>query len=567
LGTAGTQPEPPFPAPGGAGAGGVLVLARGARTLRGIRRTLGLVGSAWTVVGALQDALEYLEEQTPDLILVDLCSCRSLLPGLFGDLRRVCRAPILLVSGQALDRRDRGPLLRLADGVVASPASAETLADMLAPAPAGSDPRLPLLLSLGTITRSLAFTADPRAVHEQLLDLVHCELGRPCALLATEPRRACLACRGEEGRLVDLVGLLGLISTRSDLHSGEVQVIEADPEGSDLAAWCAGQGLARAALAPIRGGGRFRGAFLVLASTGGGIPFGSGDLEILSTVSGQAAVLLDNLELHQVARARQAMVEKLLEKVINAQEEERKWLAAEVHDTIAQSLVGMHTMVQTCRQVLHGDPSRAEKILDGLRGLVTESLAEIRQILFQLRPASLDDLGLVPSLENYARRFTQSSGIRLALHLPGRNQTRLPPLLETTVFRITQEALSNIKKHSGARRARVALDVGTTDLRLTVADEGRGLVWSEVSERFQSGEGHGLHGMQERARLLGGTFRFSNDPGGGAILEVVIPLARPTPSDDFGFLPPEADSDLLLEEVLGGKSQDGIPAVYSRRTL
>ncbi len=566
MAAAGTKPEPASGAPGPGSSGGVLVLARGSRTLRGVQRTLGLVGSAWTVVGSQQDALDYLERQTPDLILVDLACFRGQGPRLVRALRQACPSPVLLVSGRALDRRDRGPLLRQADGVVASPASPELLADLLAAAPTQPDPRLQLLLSLGTITRSLAFTADPRAVHEQLLDLLYFELGLPCALLATEPRRTCLASRGEEERPVDLLGLLGLVSAHPGLQDGEIQVVEADAGGPDLAAWCARQGCARAAVAPIRGGGRFRGAFLVLGPIRGGGPFRPDDLDTLSTISGQAAVLLDNLELHRVARARQAMVEKLLERVIYAQEEERKWMAAEVHDTIAQSLVGMHTMVQTCRQVLHSDPPRAEQMLDGLRGLVTESLAEIRQILSHLRPASLDDLGLVPSLENYARRFTQGSGIRLTLHLPGRSQTRLPPLLETTVFRITQEALSNIKKHSGAQRARVALDVGTTDLRLTVADEGRGLVWSEVSERFQSGESYGLHGMQERARLLGGTFRFSNDPGGGAILEVVIPLARPTPSDDFGLFPPEADSDLLLQEVLGGESQDGIPAVHPRRT-
>ena len=230
-------------------------------------------------------------------------------------------------------------------------------------------------------------------------------------------------------------------------------------------------------------------------------------------------------------------------------------MAAEIHDTVAQSLVGMLTMVQTCRQLLPHDPGRVGELLDGLRGLVTESLGEIRQILFNLRPASLDDLGLVPSLENYARRFRQGSDIELAMHLPGPNQSRLPPILETTVFRITQEALNNIKKHSGARHARVALDVGTTDLRLTVADDGRGLVWSEVSERFQSGESHGLQGMQERARLLGGSFRVSNDPGGGTLLEVVIPLARPVPGAP-GSPAPEDELSLLLQEVLEGSFGD-----------
>ncbi len=565
MAAARTVPEAKSGAHVAASGSQVLVLARGSRPLKGIRRALGLVGCSWTVAGDQQAALQHLGRHAPDLVLVDLATFRGQGPGVLHALRQACAAPILLVSGQTLDGQHLRPLLGQADALYSAPLQSGLSADLLKPPQREPDSRLRILSGLGAITRTLGPTVDNRVVHEQLLDLLHVELGLPCALLVSEPRHACLASRSERGPQLEAASLLRLAAGSLSLETGELEVVEADPGGADLAEWCARHGYARAALAPIRGRGRFKGALLVLADEDR--PFHPQDLDILAAVSGQAAILLDNLELHQVARARQVLVEKLLERVIYAQEEERKWMAAEIHDTIAQSLVGMHTMVQTCRQILHSDPEQVGGLLDALRGLVTESLAEIRQILFNLRPASLDDLGLVPSLENYARRFMQSSDIHLTMHLPGRNQSRLPPLLETTVFRITQEALSNIKKHSRAQSARVTLDIGTTDLRLTVADDGRGLVWSEVSERFQSGESYGLHGMQERARLLGGTFRFSNDPTGGAILEVVIPLAQPTPSGDFGPSPLGADLDLLLQEVLGGESQEDILAVDSRRTL
>ncbi len=436
------------------------------------------------------------------------------------------------------------------DLVVLDPATLRTLLGQTGSLPSGG---ASVLSGFGMVAQLLEAGLDPRALLERLLGTLHLELQLPCAFLSPDPQDGDLTLCSQRGVGGHCSQFLRLQPDDPQLASRELVQLEADLEGSRLEAWCARTGHPRLALAPIHGQKRFHGGLLVLAN--GPEPFRLHDLALLTAVSGQAALLLDNLELEQVAWTRQRLVEKLLERVINAQEEERKWMAAEIHDTIAQSLVGMHTMVQTCRQLLRVDPDRAGTLLDDLCSLLSESLGEIRQILFNLRPASLDDLGLVPSLENCARRFLEGTGIQLTLELPGRNQSRLPPLLETTVFRIAQEALSNIKKHSGARRARVSLDVGTTDLRLTVSDDGRGLVWSEVSRRFQSGDSHGLHGMQERSRLLGGHFRISNDPFGGTILEVVIPLAGPGPSSR------EADLGTLLRRVLGGEGYPGFPEV------
>ena len=410
-------------------------------------------------------------------------------------------------------------------------------------APEAPDPRGRILSGLGAITRTLRAGFDRKAVLEHFLDLLHLETRLPCAVLARDPGQQHLAVCCERGLPSGASALLRVPLGVPGLEEEGLVLVGADPEGPDLAGWCARYGCAQAALAPLRARGQLSGALLILAE--GPQPFGLRDLGLMAELCGQAALLLDNLELHQLDRAKQALVEKLLERVIYAQEEERKWMAAELHDTIAQSLVGMHTLVQTCQQILPFDPVRAGGLLEELRHLVTESLAEVRQILFNLRPA----------LENYGHRFMQGAGIDLVMDLPSRNQSRLPPLLETTVFRITQEALSNIKKHSGARHARVSLDIGTADLRLTVSDDGRGLAWSEVSERFQSGESHGLQGMQERARLLGGSLRFSNDPSGGTILEVVIPLARPEPTRGLDSPVLAAELERLLREEFGGASR------------
>ncbi len=519
--------------------------------LEEIRRVLTQDGFSWTAVDEAGDLHRALGQSPPDLVLLDQDTLRARGRGLLDALAQAGPAPCLLVREEGLACGElSGSGCDLA-GVLVERRAVALLRALLGRAEPLSIGRARILSGLGAVAQPLETSFDSRALQERLLGTLHLEMQLPCAFLTPDPHEGDFVVGCKRGVGAQASRLLRLRPDDPQLASPDLVLLEADADGSRLEAWCARAGHPRLALAPIHGQRRFHGGLLVLADSRE--PFHSHDLALLAAVSGQAALLLDNLELQQVAWTRQRLVEKLLERVINAQEEERKWMASEIHDTIAQSLVGMHTMVQTCRQLLKVDPERTGTLLDALRSLLSESLGEIRQILFNLRPASLDDLGLVPSLENCARRFLQGTGIQLTLELPGRNQSRLPPLLETTVFRIAQEALSNIKKHSGARRARVSLDVGTTDLRLTVADDGRGLVWSEVSQRFQSGESHGLHGMQERSRLLGGHFRISNDPFGGTILEVVIPLAGPGPSSR------EADLDLLLRQVLGGDGDPGFP--------
>lgn len=517
--------------------------------LEGIRRALERAGCCWSAMEDAGGILQAFGQAPPDLVVLDQATLCSRGPDLLEALIQVGPSVRLLV-------RDSGALQEMPPGlephvagVLDEGRAPEVLEVLLGSREPHSAGRTRLLSGLGAATQVLETALDPKAIQEQMLDRLHQQLRLPCALLAVDPGEPEFTVRHERGLRPETSRLLRLKPDEAGLACRELLQVEAGQGTSELAVWCARAGHPRLAWAPIHGRGRFRGGFLVLGEGPG--TFHPEDLALLVATSVQTGLLLDNLELQQVAWTRQRLVERLLERVIHAQEEERKWMASEIHDTLAQSLVGMHTMVQACRQLFEVDSARAGRLLDALSGLLSESLGEIRQILFNLRPASLDDLGLVPSLENYARRFLQGTGIQLILELPGRNQSRLPPLLETTVFRIAQEALSNIKKHSGAGQVRVNLDVGTTDVRLTVSDDGRGLVWSEVSERFQSGESYGLHGMRERSRLLGGSFRISNDPSGGTILEVVIPLAGPGPSS------PEADLDLLLRQVLGGDGNAG----------
>lgn len=246
---------------------------------------------------------------------------------------------------------------------------------------------------------------------------------------------------------------------------------------------------------------------------------------LLSILSRQASVAIENANLYESTRQKQLLVEKLLSKLIQAQEEERKRMAAELHDTIAQSLVGILTKVQTCQALLKKAPEKISGKLEELKNVVGENVKEVREIIFNLRPSSLDDLGLIASLENYIKRFERETSIEVEFMINIR-ELRLPTTVETAMFRLIQEALTNVKKHSKAGRVMIKLNLEPNAANLRIADNGAGFEWESVTERFLRGDSHGLQGMKERVSLLGGDFRVITEKGKGCIVRARIPLAR-----------------------------------------
>lgn len=245
----------------------------------------------------------------------------------------------------------------------------------------------------------------------------------------------------------------------------------------------------------------------------------------LSAMAAQAAIALENSNLYTSSREKQMRVEQLLSKVIVAQEEERKWIAGEIHDSIAQSMVGILTKVQTSQSLLTVSPEKVPSELEELRKIVAESVREVRQIIFNLRPTSLDDLGLVASLENLIKRIEREQAIEIELIVNERDR-RVPPILETVAFRIVQEALNNVKKHSKAKKAWIELYFEPVKLSIKIVDNGQGFKWSEISQKFKDGESFGLFSMKERAQLVGGSVDISSNENKGTTVSVQIPIER-----------------------------------------
>jgi len=312
-----------------------------------------------------------------------------------------------------------------------------------------------------------------------------------------------------------------VLTLRRPLHITEVD--DRYPSGLMLAAFR--EGLASMMCLPLMVKDKVIGMLLV--GTRHRHVFRGEETMLLSGLAAQMGMVIENAHLHQASHQKQVLIEQLLGKVIQAQEDERKRLAAEIHDSVAQSLAGMLTHIQICQSLLAtGDTAQVGEQLATIRTIIATSVREVRQIIFNLRPSSLDDLGLIPSIENYIKRFERDEGMAVQLVVDDMPRQRLPSTFETTIFRIVQESLTNIKKHAKARNVWVRMSADGLQVSLKIVDDGQGFKWPEVTDKFFRGESHGVEGMKERTALLGGTFHMQSQEGAGTVVRVDIPLPR-----------------------------------------
>lgn len=211
--------------------------------------------------------------------------------------------------------------------------------------------------------------------------------------------------------------------------------------------------------------------------------------------------------------------------VIRAQEEERRRLAREIHDGPAQLLNSVVLRINVCQKLFDTDLERLREELNQLKELVRLSLQDVRKIIFDLRPMALDDLGLAPALRAFLKDYQARTGIETDFAVFG-NERRYDSAFEVAVFRLVQEALTNVYKHAGATRVWVKVETaGGRELRLSVRDDGVGFDTMKVMEAGR-GTKFGLVGMRERAELLGGALEIQSAPGQGARLHVTFPLTE-----------------------------------------
>jgi two-component system sensor histidine kinase UhpB len=199
--------------------------------------------------------------------------------------------------------------------------------------------------------------------------------------------------------------------------------------------------------------------------------------------------------------------------VLQAQEEERRRLARDLHDEVNQALTAILLRLQA---LSHDAPPELSEELGEVKRLVNQAMAELLQLARQLRPTALDDHGLMPALATHVRRFASQTGIQADLRTSGQ-VSELDADQEIAVYRVAQEALANVARHADASRVEVDLDTSGEALELRVRDDGRGF-----DARARSG-GLGLDGMAERARLVGGELTIDSQLGRGTELVMRMP--------------------------------------------
>lgn len=251
----------------------------------------------------------------------------------------------------------------------------------------------------------------------------------------------------------------------------------------------------------------------VLLTTGLGVLLAAFTTRVILALEGQAA---DRYQ--EVVRAREEL-QQLSARLVDAQEQERRSIARELHDEIGQSLTGVLVEMANLSTLIRSQnkADALETKAEEIKKQIESSIGVVRNMALLLRPPMLDDLGLVPALEWQAREALKRNGIFVKVAASSVSED-LPEELKTAVYRIVQEALHNCVKHAEAHNVRVTLEQQPAELLLSIQDDGKGF-------RAPEERGMGLLGIEERVTHLGGTFSVESEPGQGVVLRVILPVA------------------------------------------
>jgi signal transduction histidine kinase len=247
-------------------------------------------------------------------------------------------------------------------------------------------------------------------------------------------------------------------------------------------------------------------------------PFTKEELQLLTAIGQQIGVAVENAALYEELRQKESLRGQLLEKVITVQEEERKRIARELHDETGQAL----TSLMVGLKVLEGasSPQEVQEKASQLRAVAVQTLDGVHRLALELRPSVLDDLGLVAAMQRHVKDWAKSFGLKVDFQIAGLDR-RLSPQVETTVYRVVQEALTNVARHAEAQNVSVLLEYRDDFVVCIVEDDGRGFDAGKVLQANDM-KRLGLYGMQERVSLVGGKLAVESTAGVGTTIFVEI---------------------------------------------
>jgi two-component system CheB/CheR fusion protein len=252
--------------------------------------------------------------------------------------------------------------------------------------------------------------------------------------------------------------------------------------------------------------------------------------ELESIVAGRTAELAEANDALRTEMEERRLIEEerfaLLQKIVTTQEDERRRIARDMHDSLGQQLTAFRLKLASLKSDDYSD-GRIGEGLEVLQQLAKRLDSEVNFLVWELRPTILDDLGLAAAIENYVREWSRHYEIGAEFHAGRMGEERLSENVETNLYRITQEALNNTYKHARANNANVVLELRKNEIVLVIEDDGIGFEIGEVDRTSESGRGLGLIGMRERAAIIGGMIEIESSPGNGTTTFIRIPVEEP----------------------------------------
>lgn len=230
-------------------------------------------------------------------------------------------------------------------------------------------------------------------------------------------------------------------------------------------------------------------------------------------------------EIEQTLNKYQSLYRLYVKETGTAVSEERTRIACEIHDGLVQSLAGVNFKLDLCQQLIRKNPKASLATLKESKAQLKLAIQEARQVIFNLRPLHYDKMELIPALTNYLKSYETQARIKADFSVTGDEQI-LFPRTKIFLFRIIQEALSNVQKHAKASRVSIQLEIDLEKLRVTIADNGIGFDMDAVLRDPEKWDHFGIKGILERARLVGGEGHITSKKGRGTKIVVEVPLVN-----------------------------------------
>jgi signal transduction histidine kinase len=310
------------------------------------------------------------------------------------------------------------------------------------------------------------------------------------------------------------------------LQAGKPEIFEAMPEHvCPTSEYFRQNGLVFRACVPLTSKDHVLGVMSLVGDVSSDAPvLADGVPEMLTAVGRQIGMAVENASLYQELQQEELLRRKLLERLFTVQEEERKRIALELHDQTGQPLTSLIMTLGMFADTQSVDEVRMRA--QALRDTAAQVLKEVHDLALELRPSVLDDLGLLAALRHHHKEYQDRFHIPVDFEMVGMDNGRLPAEVETALYRIVQEALTNVARHAQAQNISVLLEHRGSSVMLIVEDDGRGFDVAGVMDSYALEERLGLYGMRERASLLDGMLTIESTPEVGTTVFVEIPLAR-----------------------------------------